>query len=101
MSLRDKHLKRSDYFNVEKHPEIRLRSKSFRKAGQHKYIGEFDLGIKDVIKTISIPFAIKNEGVTTRYKGTFEINRLDFNLGEKSALLDEKVKVTLEVKMRI
>ena len=98
IGIRDKHLKRTDYFNIEKYPEIRLRPRGFRKAGRNKFIGQFDLTIKGITKAITIPFTLRHENNTARYQGSFEINRLDFNLGEKSMILDEKVKVIIEVK---
>ncbi|HYG18546.1 MAG TPA: YceI family protein [Ohtaekwangia sp.] len=56
-------------------------------------MGEFDLTIKGITRTVSIPFTVRRQNNSTLYKGSFEINRLDFGLGEKSAILDERVKI--------
>jgi len=98
ISIRDKHLKRSDYFNVDKYPEIKLRSQSFKKIAKNKFIGRFTLTIKGITKTIAIPFVRTQEKNAVRYKGNFEINRLNFNLGEQSSILDENVIVSLDVR---
>jgi hypothetical protein len=40
-----------------------------------------------------MPFTRKKKGDTTYYEGDFEINRLDFNIGEESLTLDETVLI--------
>ena len=92
IGIRDKHLKRSDYFDVEKFPVIRLASSRIKPNGRNKYEGTFTLTIKSISKTATIPFTISENGMT----GEFTINRLDYGLGEKSAILsnDVKIKVT-------
>jgi polyisoprenoid-binding protein YceI len=98
IAIRDKHLKRSDYFYVDQYPEIKMSSKSFTKIGKDKFTGLFDLTIKGIVKEISLPFKQTKQNDATHYTGKFEINRLDFNLGEKSALLSEKVIVLITLK---
>ena len=93
--IRDKHLRRSDYFDANKYPEIQLTSKSFSKSGKNEFTGKFDLTIKSIRKEIIIPFTRKKKGDTTYYHGDFEINRLDFNIGEASLTLDETVRVSV------
>ena len=93
IGIRDKHLRRSDYFDTNTYPEIRLQSKSFRKTGKNEFEGKFDLTIKSTTKEITIPFTRKKKGDITYYEGDFEINRLDFNIGEESLTLDETVRV--------
>lgn len=96
IAIRDKHLMRSDYFDVDKYPEIRLKSTSFKKTKKDVFIGQFDLTIKDVTRSVSIPFSITRKGNRMIYKGILEINRLDFKLGESSTVLADKVKIILE-----
>lgn len=97
IGIRDKHLKRSDYFHVAAYPDICLRSKAFRKSGNNRFTGRFEVTIKGISKEVIIPFALTRTGKGIRYSGSFELNRLDFALGEKSTLLDEKVKVSITV----
>jgi polyisoprenoid-binding protein YceI len=97
IEIRDKHLKRSDYFHATKYPEISIRSKSFKKTGRHKFTGQFDLTIKGITKTVVIPFTMKKENGKMKYEAIFEINRLEYGIGEPSITVDEKVRVTVTV----
>lgn len=97
IGIRDKHLKRSDYFHVTKYPEISIRSKTFKKTGRHKFAGKFDLTIKGITKTVTIPFAMTRENGKIKYEGAFEINRLEYSIGEPSITVDDKVKVFVTV----
>jgi polyisoprenoid-binding protein YceI len=91
--IRDKHLQRGDYFHADLYPEITLTSIAFKKTAQHKFLGTFILKIKNVTREVTIPFSIRQDGNTLTYSGTFEIDRLDFGLGEKSLILSNVVKV--------
>ena len=96
ISLRDNHLKKADYFNVKDFPKIRMTSTLITKKGKGKYIGDFELMIKDIKKNVSIPFTLSSKNNVYTLKGEFSINRLDFNLGEKSIILSDDVDVKLE-----
>jgi polyisoprenoid-binding protein YceI len=98
INLRDKHLKKADYFSVKEFPKIRMTSTSIKKRGNGKYVGNFDLVIKDIKKNIAIPFTLSSKNNVYALKGEFSINRLDFNLGEKSIILSDNVDVKLELK---
>ena len=98
--LRDKHLKRSDYFHTDRFPGITLTSVSFRKTGRNKFTGAFKVQIKKTTKVITIPFSMERKGHSTMFTGRFEINRLDFGLGEQSLILDENVYVTVVLSVR-
>lgn len=100
ISIRDKHLKRRDYFDASRYPEIKLRSKDFRKKGKNNFVGTFDLTIKSFTKEIVMAFISVHKNKAIQYHGSFEINRLDFNVGEASLTLDEKVKVTVAARVQ-
>ena len=95
IDLRDKHLQKPDYFDAGAYPRLTLVSRSFRRTGRHQFAGQFDLTIKNTTKTVIIPFSVTRTGNGNRYDGCFTINRLDFGLGEKSVILDEKVTITV------
>lgn len=97
IGLRDKHLQRPDYFDAQKHPRIHLRSKAFRKTGRDAYTGRFDVTIKGVTRETVLPFTVRRAGGATEYRGHFEVDRLDFNLGEASPILGRKVKISVAV----
>ena len=99
-SSRDKDLKEELYFDVKAFPEIKIVSKRIDKTNKSEEGFYFFTGIliiKGVTKEISFPF--KAEKVLNDYlfSGEFEINRLDFGVGEKSAVLSQKVVVNLKV----
>ncbi len=93
IGIRDKHLQRPDFFDAANHPRIQLASTAFRKTGRNAFLGRFALTITGITKTVALPFTRSRTGGVTTYRGHFEMNRLDFNLGEESSVLDEKVTV--------
>ncbi len=93
IGVRDKHLKRSDYFDVARYREIQLKSTGFKKTGRSAFVGTFDLTIKDITRAVEIPFTVKNDQSGTLYEARFKINRLDFKLGEDSVILEDDVEV--------
>jgi polyisoprenoid-binding protein YceI len=93
IGLRDKHLKRADYFDIEKYPLIRIQSSQIRSKGKSKYEGTFAITIKGVSKTIIIPFNISENNKAKQVAGEFTINRLDFGIGEKSSILADAVAI--------
>ena len=98
ITLRDNHLKKTDYFNVKEFPKIRMTSTSITKNSKGKYIGNFDLVIKDIKKNIEIPFSVSSKNNVHSLRGEFSINRLDFNLGENSIILSDNVLVKIDFK---
>jgi polyisoprenoid-binding protein YceI len=96
INLRDKHLKRADYFSVKEFPKIHMTSTSITKKGKGKYIGNFDLVIRDIKKNIAIPFTLSSKNNVYALTAEFSINRLDFNLGESSTILSDNVTIKIE-----
>lgn len=93
IGIRDKHLKRSDYFDVENYPHIKMVSRKFEKISRNSIEGTFELSIKDVTREIVIPLTLDRDKNRYRMKGNFVLNRLDYDLGEESFIMDEEVKV--------
>lgn len=93
INIRDKHLKRSDYFDIEKYPFIDLQSSRIISKGKNKYEGTFTLTMKGISKTVNIPFTILKNGNENLVEGKFSINRLDYGIGEESAILANPVQV--------
>ncbi len=95
IAMRDRHLRSKDYFDVEKYPRISMKSVSFTKTGANSYNGKFQLTMKDVTKTVNIPFTFTSSGSTGKFKGKFKLNRLDYNVGSSSWTLGDNVTVNL------
>jgi len=93
---RDKDMKSEKYFYVSKYPDIRFKSSKVTKNGD-KYQATGRMTIRDVFKTVTIPFeATKNEDGSYNLSSTFEINRIDYNVGQKDFKLKDIVTVTLK-----
>ena len=97
-SMRDSHLKKEEYFDVEKYPEITMKSVSFNHQKNENYNGIFDVTIKGKTKRIKVPFTYTENGSNASFKGSFSISRSDFVIGGKSMILadDAQVAVTVE-----
>ncbi len=98
-SSRDESL-RKDYFESEKYPDIRLVSKKVQntnKTGDGFYYFTGKLIMKNVTKEISFPFKAEKVNDNWIFTGEFDINRLDYGVGESSSILGNKVHVSLKV----
>ncbi len=99
IKMRDTDLKKEKYFHAEKYPLIRLTSSSVKKDGAVKdgYIFNGTVVIKGIKKEISFPFNVTAKGQGYLFKGTFPLNRRDFNVGGSSISLSDNLTVTLAV----
>src|SRR6218665_352522 len=88
IEIRDKTLRGSNYFDVEKYPKISMTSTRIEKgAKENEYVGYFNLTIKKTTKNIKIPFSFIRSSSTAQLKSSFEVNRLEYEISEKSSLL--------------
>ncbi len=85
-----------DFFFVEKYPTIRFQSTSFSKTG-NAYAMTGNLTIKGISKKIRIPFEMKEKNDEIIFKGGFQLNRFDFDLGENYGRFWIKELVTVEL----
>jgi polyisoprenoid-binding protein YceI len=97
---RDRHLKGSEYFNVEKFPLISISSTRIDKTNKTEsgfYYFTGNLTMRGITKPLAFPFHVEKVNDTYLFTGDFEINRLDFEVGDKSAVLSNTVNVSLSV----
>lgn len=96
LSARDKHLRKEEYFDVDKFPEIHFVSSTIKQTTDG-WVVTGRLTIKGITKEISFPFttAIKNGAYL--FSGEFKINRRDFKVGGSSTFLSDNLKVSLSV----
>jgi polyisoprenoid-binding protein YceI len=86
-SLRDSHLRGDSYFDVKNYPRIHFVStKVTGKNGSFTITGK--LTIKKQTKVISFPFSAMSSAGGYLFKGTFSINRKDFDVGGTSTISD-------------
>ena len=100
LEIRDKTLRGSNYFDTEKYPKISMTSTKIETgAKENEYVGYFNLTIKKTTKNVKIPFSFIQNNSTAQLKSTFEVNRLEYEVGEKSSILKDiaTVSITLNV----
>lgn len=99
-SARDKHLRKVDYFHVEKFPTISFASSKISKTGTAgKYTVAGNLTMKGTTKPIEFDFTATPTNNGFSFKGSFTINRRDFNVGGKSLPLSDILIVNLDITM--
>ena len=97
---RDHHLKGSEYFDVEKFPLISINSTKIDKTNKTEsgfYYFNGNLTMHGITKPLAFPFHVEKVNDTYLFTGNFEIDRLDFGVGDKSAVLSNMVNVSLSV----
>lgn len=93
---RDNHLRKEEFFHVDKYPEINFKSTAIKKQGAG-YVVVGKLTIKDVTKDVSLPLTITKTGTVEVYQASLTINRLDFHVGEDSWTMSDDVVITLKI----
>lgn len=106
---RDGHLRKADFFDVEKFPELTFKSTSVSKKGEG-WIVNGDLTMRGVTKPVSIPFEVtgfvpggERAGAKIGIAGETKINRRDFgvnygnNLPSGVPQIADEVKIVLQI----
>ncbi len=92
IDLRDKHLKKEEYLDVEHFPIIRFVSKGVAAgAAKENFTITGDLSMKGKTKQITFPFTARQSEGATVFTGTFQINRKDFDIGGGFSMADELI----------
>lgn len=96
-SARDEHLRKDNYFDVKTYPRIRFQSTKISAANKAgAFIVSGKLTIKNTTKEISFPFLATARQTGYVFKGSFRINRKDFQVGGSSTISDE-LELTLNI----
>ncbi len=103
---RDSHLQSKDFFNVKKWSTMKFTSTSIKKSGSN-YVAVGKLTIRDVTKSIEIPFKVlgvqdhpmKKGNLVTAIRAEFSIDRTKFGVGTGSwsatAVVGDNVDITV------
>lgn len=102
---RDTHLKGDDFFSVEKYPEIRFVSSSFKKVSGEEFELTGNLTVRDITKPITLN--VEYGGVAQDFYGNTKagfgvsgkINRKDFGLEWNGVTEAGSIVVSDEVKV--
>ena len=97
IEMRDKHLKKAEYFDVAKFPEIVIKSVSIVKVKDNQYNAKCNLTMKGKTKELLLPFTLVANGQSAELKGTLTLNRLDFGVGSSSVIMANNLEVTINV----
>jgi polyisoprenoid-binding protein YceI len=93
---RDAHLKNEDFFETDKWPTLRFKSKRIVK--QDEIFGTYgSLTIKNVTKDVFVPFRIEETEKTITFMGDNIVNRLDYNVGEGTDTFKVGIEINVEV----
>ena len=99
IDLRDNHLRKEEYFDVEVYRTISFASQNLSmQDGRWKALGR--LTIKKTTKEISFPFEVITLKDGYVFKGTFTLNRRDFGVGGSSFSMGDEVVVGFKVRMK-
>jgi polyisoprenoid-binding protein YceI len=98
MEARDNHLRKAEYFDVEKYPKLSFRSTKVTTTNKEGYLFMFGvITIKNVSKEISFPFKQTSKDGGILFEGEFKLNRRDFGVGGKSFSMSDELTVELSV----
>ena len=98
LGIRDKVLRKTDYFDCEHYPEMSLKYVGgIKSVTKNQYTGQFKLKIKATEKLLTLPFTGTIAGDNAQFATQFTINRLDYKVGESSFGLGDEVKVDIKV----
>jgi polyisoprenoid-binding protein YceI len=102
---RDAHLKSADFFDVEKHDEIKFNAKSYENVGGSDYLLHGDLTIRDITRPVTVgvefggivvdPYGQTKAGFTVDGK----ISRKDFGLTWNAVTEAGSVVVSDEIRL--
>jgi len=96
IELRNKHLKKEDYFNVKVYPEIKFVSTKVESTSdKYRVVGK--LTIKKATKEIAFDFTAQKQPTGYLFKGEFSLNRRNYDVGGNSFSLADDLNVFLSV----
>jgi len=99
IALRDKHLRKEDYFDAARFPRLHFKSTEVLPTNES---GVFEirgtLTIKEITKALTFSFKHGYEGDNHFFTGQFSLNRRDYGVGSKSLSLSDNVTVLINVK---
>ncbi len=89
----------AEWFDAAKYPFAKFKStKVVKKGTDLSIIG--DLTIKGITKQYTIPASFTKSGDQVTFKGTFNVNRIEFKVGHKSDVVPDLMKVTFQVPVK-
>jgi polyisoprenoid-binding protein YceI len=106
---RDAHLRSADFLDVERFPYLTFRSTGVEQVDEDVYRVTGDLGIKDVIRPVTVDFALTGSArdpwgqLRVGFEGALAIRRADWGLTWNTALdtggvlVSDKIQIEFDV----
>ena len=98
---RDAHLRGTDFFHTEAHPEITFVSEKVEKKGDNSYVLVGDITVRDVTKKMSIPFEVTYHDDVVAGTARFPLDRSEFGVSWSRVMDDGKLFVDNVVDVEI
>ena len=95
VALRDEHLLKLDYFDVDTHPKIVFESLGIEKTSKAAYIIKGSLLMKGIKKKVESPLVVEDTEKYLRFTANFTLNRKDFGVGGSSFILSKNVNIKM------
>ncbi|HCK22867.1 MAG TPA: polyisoprenoid-binding protein [Bacteroidetes bacterium] len=99
--MQNQHAVSAEWMDAEKYPEIKFASRNIE-ATDKGYVAHGKLKMHGVEKDFDIPFKFEKNGSKGVFKGKFDVNRNDFNIGvpgkKASDVLHMEVTVPVSTK---
>jgi polyisoprenoid-binding protein YceI len=89
----------AEWFDATKFPFAKFKSTKVTKKGAELSIMG-DLTIKGITKQYTIPASFIKSGDQVTFKGSFNVNRIEFKVGHKSDIVPDLMKVTFQVPVK-
>lgn len=101
---RDNHLKKPDFFDAEKFPQMKFVSTSFKKTEGKNYRLTGDLTIRDVTKSVVFDVVYNGKidtqrGAKAGFKAKTTIKRKEFGVSGGGAAVGDEAEVVLNLEM--
>ncbi|MEJ7623664.1 MAG: YceI family protein [Pyrinomonadaceae bacterium] len=101
---RDNHLRRADFFEVEKYPDLTFKSTKVEKKGS-VWMLTGDLTMRGVTKSVNFPFQVagwlaanERRGAVMGLTAETTVNRRDYNVSYGTpATLSDDIKIVLQI----
>lgn len=98
LEARDNHLRKAEYFDVEKYPKISFKSTKITTTNKPEYLYMYGvITIKNVSKEISFPFSHTAKDGGILFAGEIKLDRREFGVGGKSFSMADELTVELSV----
>lgn len=93
---RDRHLRKSKYFDVEDYPNLTFKSTRIEKTNAG-YTLFGDLTIKTTTRSVEVAFTIGEDNAEPFFLGSIELDRRDYGVGRNHLILGDLVKIDIRV----